>query len=118
MRIKARTLRILTQIRHDKRTLALILIAPLIILSLVYFILTSGTSTYNIGIISAPDAYVTALTDNENFNIHLTYLQEDEVSSAIKDNKIIAAVDINDTITDAKIYLDATNSLGRMRGRA
>ncbi len=111
MKIKALTIRILTQIKHDKRTLALILIAPLIILSLVYFILTSANSTYNIGIISAPDSYITALTSNEDFDINITYLGKDEITSSIRDNEIIAAIEIDDSITNAKIYLDATNNL-------
>ena len=39
MRIRALVQRIINQMRHDKRTMALILIAPVLVLSLVYFIL-------------------------------------------------------------------------------
>lgn len=111
MKIKALTIRILTQIRHDKRTLALILIAPLVILTLVYFILNTESNTYNLGIIAAPDAYIEELTHNDTLDIKLTYLKKEDVPDAMKKKEIVAAIDINPDMTDAKIYLDGTNYL-------
>ncbi len=111
MRIKALTIRILTQISHDKRTIALILIAPLVILSLVYFILNSESSSYNLGIVSAPDAYIEELTHNDDLDINLIYLKNEAIPDAIKNKEILAAIDMNSSMTEAKIYLDGTNSL-------
>ena len=41
--------RILKQIIHDKRTMALILVAPVLVLTIVYFILISEATDYPIG---------------------------------------------------------------------
>lgn len=111
MRIKALTTRILTQVTHDKRTIALILIAPLVILSLVYFILNSESSSYNLGIVAAPGAYIEELTHNDDLDIKLTYLKSEDIPNAIKNKEILAAIDMNPSMTEAKIYLDGTNSL-------
>ncbi len=41
-RVRAITRRILSQFRHDRRTLALLFVAPLVIISLLYFLLRGG----------------------------------------------------------------------------
>lgn len=42
MRTKAITKRLINQIRHDRRTVALVIVAPLILLTLIYFVLTQN----------------------------------------------------------------------------
>jgi len=46
------TVRILSQFRHDRRTLALLFVAPLVILSLLYFLLRGGGSKPAVGVIN------------------------------------------------------------------
>ena len=50
MRIRALAKRILKQLSHDKRTLGLMLIVPLVLLTLIYFIFEGTVSDVNVGI--------------------------------------------------------------------
>lgn len=89
MRIKAMVLRILNQLRKDKRTLALILCAPLLLLTMIYLILDASTTNFTVGIINAPQQYVDNLYEN---NITILRCTESEAIQAMKDEKIIASV--------------------------
>jgi len=51
-RIRAITRRILAQFRHDRRTLALLFVAPLVIISLLYFLLRGGGSKPEVGVVN------------------------------------------------------------------
>ena len=116
MRVKAVALRILNQIRHDKRTVGIIVVAPLLILSIVYFILDSGDSGYDIGIIKAPDNFVEALKDNEHFDVNVSYYDGGLAEKAIRDGEITAAVSIpNDDegmadYSDIEVLIDGTDA--------
>ncbi|MBR0597722.1 ABC transporter permease [Sinanaerobacter chloroacetimidivorans] len=99
MRIKAMVLRILNQLRNDKRTLALILCAPLLLLTLIYFILDSSTTDLNVGVINAPQQYVENLYEN---NIIPIRCSESEAMQMLKDQQIIAAV----KMISGKVYID------------
>ena len=91
MRIKAIAKRILTELRRDKRTLALVLFAPLLILTLIYFVLNSDAADVKIGVINAPQRYVEALYEN---NIRPVRLDEADARQALVDQEIAAAVSI------------------------
>ena len=69
MRIKALTIRILKQLLNDKRTIGLIIVAPILILSLVYYILCGNTTEYKIGIINAPQSFLDAIKDENDDNV-------------------------------------------------
>ncbi len=51
-RVRALTVRILSQFRHDRRTLALLFVAPLVILTLLSFLLRGGGSKPAVGIVN------------------------------------------------------------------
>ncbi len=51
-RVRAITRRILAQFRHDRRTLALLFLAPLLIISLLYFLLRGGGSKPAVGVVN------------------------------------------------------------------
>lgn len=51
-RVRAITRRILAQFRHDRRTLALLFVAPLVIISLLYFLLRGGGSKPAVGVVN------------------------------------------------------------------
>lgn len=91
MRIKAMAFRILNQLRHDKRTLALVLFAPLIMLSLVYLILDSSTTSLTVGIINAPQSYIEKLYQN---NIATIRCNEGDGLKLIERGDIIATIEI------------------------
>lgn len=61
MRIKALAKRILTQLLHDKRTLALMFGAPMVIMTLVYFVLGDYVQQPAVAIINAPVKFVDSL---------------------------------------------------------
>jgi len=105
MRIKAMVIRILNQLRHDKRTLALILLAPLLLLTMIFFILDSSTTDLTVGIINAPQQYIDNLYEN---NISTIRCSESEAMQMIEGKKIIAAVEM----AGGKLYikLDGGNS--------
>lgn len=109
MRIRAMTFRILNQIRHDKRTVALILIGPIVILTLLYFVLNQDDyTTYKIGVVNGSKTFVSALDDNKDYNIKTTKIKESQMSTAVKDQKYIATVKIDGS--DIKVDIDGTNA--------
>ncbi len=108
MRIKALTTRILNQIRHDKRTVGLLLVVPIILLSLIYFIFDESNTEYNIGIINASETFIEEIQNVEGFDINIATYNKEEGVQAIKDGKIIALVDSSDDTIS--LYVDATNA--------
>jgi ABC-2 type transport system permease protein len=99
MRIKALALRILNQLRNDKRTLALILCAPLLVLTLIYFILDTTITDIKVGVVNAPQKYVENLYKN---NITPVRCTESEAAQLLEDEEIIAYV----RMTGGKLYID------------
>lgn len=67
MRTFALTVRILHQLRRDRRTLMLMTCAPLLVLTLVYFLLNSSTNELRIAVVNAPQSYVENLYENNLF---------------------------------------------------
>ena len=70
MKIKAIALRILRQMRHDKRTLALMFMAPIIVLTLIYYVLDETNPEGHVAVISAPENFVKALADHNIITSH------------------------------------------------
>ncbi|KYD07818.1 ABC transporter permease [Heyndrickxia sporothermodurans] len=68
MRIGALIKRICRQMIRDKRTLALMMIAPLIILTLIHFLFTSDSDDIRIGVINADPSLIKQL---KNQDIHV-----------------------------------------------
>ncbi|MFV0515892.1 MAG: ABC transporter permease [Aminipila sp.] len=64
VRVRALAKRILTQLSHDKRTLALMLIAPLLILTLLHFVFEGAENTILIGNINVPESFSEGLRQN------------------------------------------------------
>lgn len=91
MRIRAMVFRILNQLRHDKRTLALVLFAPLLLLTLIYFILDSSATDLTVGIVNAPQSYVEILYQNDIDTVRCT---ESEGLQALEDGDMIAVVNL------------------------
>ena len=122
MRIKALTLRILSQLKHDRRTLALILFAPLIILGLLYLILTGTGATYDVVAGQAPEAVIEAIQDQDDMDLNVININgnpwtSDETEDgrvalidAMKEKKAIAAFTISDDLKEVHLYVDGTNA--------
>ncbi|HYE68543.1 MAG TPA: ABC transporter permease [Anaerovoracaceae bacterium] len=99
MRIKAMALRIINQLRNDKRTLALILCAPLLLLTLIYFILDTSITDMKVGVVNAPQKYIENLYENNITTIRCT---ESEAAQLLKDEEILAYVQM----VSGKVYID------------
>ena len=104
MIIKAMALRILSQFRHDRRTIALIVFAPILILTLLYFIFESPTTAVNIAVINASQEYVNTL---EDYNIIPIRCNEGEAWRLLEKGDVVATIDI----VNGKSYIkiDATD---------
>ncbi|MCL2175797.1 MAG: hypothetical protein FWB73_07115, partial [Treponema sp.] len=91
MKVRAVALRILQQMRHDKRTLALMLMAPVLVLTLLYFILDDTNLTGHAAVINAPDNFINALAD---FNITASYYNERDAKIAVERGEADASINI------------------------
>jgi len=83
--------RILQQMRHDRRTLALMLAAPVLVMTLIYFVLKDTNAEGRVAVISAPDLYVSALAD---YNINTFYCNEQDARIALEQGKADASIKI------------------------
>lgn len=105
MRIMAVVIRIIKQTINDKRTLALMMIAPLIVLSLVYALFNSGNDiVLNVGIYNVNSDFKEAL--NETDLKVIDYSEKDNIESKIKGDELSAFIYMD----DVKINVTYENS--------
>lgn len=83
MRIRALILRILQQMLRDKRTLALLFVAPLLILTLMYFIFNGNTVNPQLGVVGVQENIIKAL---ENADIDVKTYDKADRDTVIQDN--------------------------------
>lgn len=107
MRVRALALRIMNQIRHDKRTLGLVLIAPLLILTVIYYIFDSSDTNFTIGVVDVPQGVVHRIMDTEDITITVNKISKAEAQSEVDDEKAIAVLDMSGDAP--KVYLDASD---------
>lgn len=105
MRTRALARRILQQMRHDRRTLALMFFAPLLLLTLIYFMLNNSTTTIHVAVVNAPEQYVEALYQN---NVIVHRYDEGEARKALEQGDVTAAVNL--VSGKPVIDVDGTNS--------
>lgn len=85
MRVRALAFRILNQLlRHDRRTLALMLVAPVFLLTLVYFILGDTVPLVKVAVINAPAGFEDKL---EEQNIRSLRYSESDARLALEQAK-------------------------------
>ncbi|MBK5253741.1 MAG: ABC transporter permease [Peptostreptococcaceae bacterium] len=109
MRIRALAFRILTQIKHDKRTLGLILIAPLLIMTIIYFIFNASDTSLNIGVVEVPDSYIAIFNDNEDLDVTTKEYNETEVGkTALTDEEVVVLLDMSND--EPIIYIDGSEA--------
>ena len=103
MRVRALAIRILTQMRHDKRTLALMIMAPLLMLSLLYFVFNAMGSSVEIAVVNAPESYINNLEAND---VYVLRYNEDDARKALEAGEVVASVNI----TSGKAYIEIDGS--------
>lgn len=106
MRVKAIAFRILTELKHDKRTLALVILAPILMLTLIFFVLNSSLSSLHVGVLNAPSAYVENLYEANVTAVR--FLDEKLAFESLEDGKVTAIINIVDG--KSYIYVDGSNS--------
>ena len=103
MRIKAVVLRILQQLRHDRRTLALMLAAPVLVLTILYFVLEDTGSEGRVAVINAPESYINALADH---NIITFHYDERDARLALEQGEVHASI----SVINGKSYIKIDGS--------
>ncbi|MDR3295439.1 MAG: ABC transporter permease [Clostridiales Family XIII bacterium] len=89
MRVLALARRILQQMRRDRRTLALMLIGPLLVLALMYLILDTDEQPVRIAVVQAPADYIERL---DRANVVTARYGEADARQALRDGEVTAAV--------------------------
>ena len=100
MRVKAIMIRILLQLAHDKRTIGLMILAPILVLTLMSFIFDGSNYHPKIGIINAPLNFV------NNFSDLSTELL-DELKEALERAHEVIPDDLRTEIEDVAALLQA-----------
>ena len=104
MRIKALMVRILLQLAHDKRTIGLMILAPILVLTLMSFIFDGSNYHPKIGIINAPLNFVNKLEGNDAKVIRYT---ENDGYIILKSSEIDALINFEGGIP--KITLEGSD---------
>jgi len=95
MRVRAVMLRILRQLKHDKRTVGLMIFAPIFVLTLMYFIF--GVSNYHprIGVVNVPLRFINAMEDKDALVFRYS---EGDAYTAIREGKLDAVVNFENGV--------------------
>ena len=92
MKARALAVRILHQLRHDRRTLALMMAAPLLMLTLMYYIFETSASTPTVAIINTPSGFSESL---EASNVTVVRMSEGQAYEALEAGEIVAFVNVS-----------------------
>ncbi len=103
--------RILTQFALDKRTLALLFVAPLVVLWLLSVILGADTVGPKIATVDLPAEFQAQL---EQTDARITETDADEASALLADNDVAAVLSMEGEHT-LKVELEGTDSRSRQQ---
>ncbi|MBW4081132.1 ABC transporter permease [Paenibacillus sp. S150] len=105
MRVRAITLRILQQFIHDKRTMALMFIAPLLVLSLMSLVFNGEAYEPKIGVTGAAAAFTSSL-EAQNAAV-IVYKTADLGNAALREGGLDALITLNGTTPE--VVLEGSN---------
>ncbi|MCU6707532.1 ABC transporter permease [Paenibacillus sp. J5C_2022] len=100
-RIQALSLRIIRQFLRDKRTLALLIMAPLLLLSLMYLVFNGDTPVPKLGIVKLPSAIEQSLSKQEADMTR--YDSETDADTALAAGEIDAYLHIHDNVPTIRL---------------
>ena len=95
MRVKSLAQRILKQLSHDKRTIGLMFVVPLLLLTLIYYIFEGTEDAINIGVVNPSEMLIDVMESNDNTDVS-DYESWDLASDALEANDVVAIVDMSD----------------------
>lgn len=101
MRIRALIIRILRQFIHDKRTMALMIAAPLLILTLMYLVFNGDTYHPKLGAIQIPEAITKTLVANDA--TVLDYSSVERAEAALADRTIDAYIRLEGSVPHVRL---------------
>lgn len=101
MRIRALIIRILRQFIHDKRTMALMIAAPLLILTLMYLVFNGDTYHPKLGAIQIPEAITKTLVANDA--TVLDYSSAERAEAALADRTIDAYIRLEGSVPHVRL---------------
>src|SRR3981081_1720187 len=94
-RIAAITSRILRQFRHDRRTLALLFVAPIVILGLLGYLIRGSASTVAVGVANEDTGPLGVAVTNallQSNKISATTIQAADGDAKLKDGSLVAYI--------------------------
>ena len=100
MRVKAIMIRILLQLAHDKRTIGLMIFAPILVLTLMSFIFDGSDYHPKIGIINAPLTFVNKLEDND---ATITRYDESNAYNALSLSEVDAMINFKSGVPNIEL---------------
>lgn len=100
MRVIAIVVRILLQLKHDKRTMGLMIVAPILVLTLMSFIFNGNVYHPKIGIINAPILFVNRLEDKEAIVVRL---DENNSEESLNLFEVDAVVDFKSGVPNIRL---------------
>ena len=103
--------RILSQFRHDKRTIALMLVAPLIVLWLFSVLLGGGAYTPAIAVTDVPDAFVEKLEDQD---VTLVETDRKDAMELLENREVDAVIGMKEDGTTLDVLLEGGSRTGNM----
>lgn len=103
--IRAMIKRILRQMKHDKRTLALVFGAPIMLLTLIYFVLGDSVADISVAAVNCPAEYIERL---EALEVKVIRMTEEDAYQALVDSEINASIIIENN--KLMISIDGSNS--------
>ncbi len=105
MRVRAIVIRILLQLHHDKRTAALMILAPVLVLTLMWLIFGGDTYQPKIALVNAPQQFADRLEDDDSVVLHMS---EYDAGQALSRAEIDAIVSFESG--EPKIKLEGVDS--------
>jgi ABC-2 type transport system permease protein len=100
MRVRALMVRILKQFIHDKRTLALMLVAPILILYMMSLVFNSGSSLAKIGVVNVPPLVSQTLSEQGAI---VTSYSAGEALHQLENTHIDAIISMEDAVPQIKL---------------
>lgn len=99
--------RILSQFAHDKRTLALLFVAPILVLWLLSVLLGTNAYVPTVATVDLPGPYQNVLKAQD---VHVIETTENKAAALLKDNKVDAVLSIEKGTTTLNVWAEGSNS--------
>lgn len=101
MRIRALIIRIIREFIHDKRSMALLIVAPILVLSLIYLVFNGDTYQPKLGTIQLPESISQSLHTNNS--VVTAFNTVDEAEAALADRKVDAIIWLEGVVPHVKL---------------